>query len=378
MSSGSIIRSHLESLARWGITANPFSPVPPSNPELLSEVFTDRRKELIVTLPTLYQGGNVLIEGAYGIGKTVFLLETLRRMQRETTELDSKFMNVFVHYLGGENPDDFYRTMLWAIADTLAGNGDSTAQRVRDALIGSKVTYKKGRRFTSGVTAYLFSATGEISRGRDESVTLDSPKLLLLELLEHAKSEYDRLVFAIDEFEKMDIQTSSEILRDAAQILEDDKVSFAFIMAQMGTRYYRQYPDVFGQFESIVRLTPLSQKNLIELATKYLNTVRTEPRDDGFPFTIEALKFAAQISQGFPRMFIVICQRVLAEAAYEKCDTIDVDEMHRLTSQTEIRWLQRTYSESDIDELSKAVDDAIPDIQLSAMANGDSPSEADQ
>lgn len=70
------IKEYNEIFKKWGLSGNPFGTTPPDEIEQIAAIFHGRDHELDMALFTLYDGKNVLIRGAWGIGKTA-LLKTL-------------------------------------------------------------------------------------------------------------------------------------------------------------------------------------------------------------------------------------------------------------------------------------------------------------
>jgi len=61
------------------------------------------------------------------------------------------------------------------------------------------------------------------------------------------------------------------------------------------------------------------------IAVKTLNLVRRQEREDAYPFAEESIAEAATRSHGIPRLFNVICARVLEQAALQEIEVIDKD-----------------------------------------------------
>ncbi len=67
------LKKHNDNLKKWGLTENPFRATPPDDPEKLAQIFHGRDQVLDIAIPTLYEGRNILIRGAWGIGKTALI-----------------------------------------------------------------------------------------------------------------------------------------------------------------------------------------------------------------------------------------------------------------------------------------------------------------
>lgn len=104
--------SYKSTLKQWGLTENPFRTEPPEDIRKLAEVFYGREAELETAIPALYEGRNVLVRGAWGIGKTALILRLLDCLQREVAELDEKMLVLYLNRVIGDSAADFYRALL--------------------------------------------------------------------------------------------------------------------------------------------------------------------------------------------------------------------------------------------------------------------------
>jgi hypothetical protein len=112
MTKSSFIGPYKQTLARWGLDEIPFRETPPEDPKILRRVFHGREPELARSLPTLYEGRNVLVRGVWGVGKTTFILYLLDKLQLEVAELQESALILYVGQFPGAASDDFFRALI--------------------------------------------------------------------------------------------------------------------------------------------------------------------------------------------------------------------------------------------------------------------------
>lgn len=317
----STLRRYRSTLNRWGITENPFRSTPPDDPSELARVFYGRGQELEIAIPTLYEGRNVLVRGAWGIGKTALILTLLDRLQTEVAELDEQMLVLYLDRVVADSPNDFYRLLLLAVSDRLAtSHDDEEAQAIANNLKGfaslqSKTTTEG--KVTLGIVS--FGAKQESPAGS----AIANPYPLLISMLDKAQNYYTRLVLAVDDLDKQDSAIIQTILEESLALFRQGKKR-AFLMTGRGfTSREEANLKALGIFSEDLTLQAMSQEDLYRIAVNYLNLVRKTPTDDPYPFTEEVLKRIAEYALGIPRQLQVICEKVLRQAAMEGCDRID-------------------------------------------------------
>ncbi|MEM9544156.1 MAG: P-loop NTPase fold protein, partial [Cyanobacteria bacterium P01_E01_bin.42] len=138
----STLSRYKATLQKWGLKENPFRPIPPDDPQELARIFYGRTDKIELALPALYEGRNILIRGAWGIGKTATILTLLHRLQAEVAELNEEMLVLYFGSIPGDSPNDFYRALLFGLADTLKEK-DEEAAAIFDSIRGVSFTKAK-------------------------------------------------------------------------------------------------------------------------------------------------------------------------------------------------------------------------------------------
>ncbi len=317
--------NHLSSLQKWELRENPFRATPPDDPELLSQIFYGRDQELDIAIPTLYEGRNILVRGAWGIGKTSLILNLIYQLQQEVAALDQKMLVLYLSSIPGEKTVDFYRALLMAVADSLKDK-DSEAQDIANTLLGYSI--QRTKTSTEGkvqLWTISFSVKDESPSNPLTPNTNADPYPLLMRLLDKAEQTFDRIVFAIDDFDKKDPIVVQTILEGSLDLFRNSKRR-AFIITGRGfTDLQEATLKALGIFSEDINLIPMTQEDLRHIAINYLNSVRMSHRDDCYPFTEEVMSLITDYAQGFPRQLNTICEKVLRQAASKGYDEIDLD-----------------------------------------------------
>lgn len=322
MSTGKeILKKRKESFKRWGLESNPFFNRPPE-PKLLKKIFTGRKKELAIAISTVHEKSrNLLAYGLFGIGKTVFVLETLRELK----EAD----NVLVIYtsLIGDTPSDFAKTILLALTKSLSEEEDKEAAELLDSIVGVERIESTADQTYDGVKIGLpggiFGVKGGLQSAitSSEQIKIAEPRYYIDKLIKKANQKYNRVVIAIDDLEKKDPSAVRRILIEARDILFYD-CSFILTGHPLGvTRDI--YTSTLRVFERQIHLKSLSEPELNQIVINYLNTARHEEKQDPYPFTEEALSIIKKKSNGSPGLLNLICYRVLDAAAMRGFEEID-------------------------------------------------------
>ncbi len=317
----SILGPYKSTLKRWGLNENPFNPTPPDDIKKLAQIFYGREAELNAAIPALYEGRNILIRGAWGIGKTALILRLLDCLQQEVASLNERMLVLYLNSVLGDSPQDFYRALLLAIADRLAqSNGDPEAKAIADSLRGrtglqSKV--KTEGRVTLGFASFAGSSESP------SSAKIDDPYALLIPMLDKAQESFDRIVLAVDDLDKKDTIVVRDILEGSLDLFRRGEKR-AFLMTGRGfTDLQEASLKALGIFSEDFSLNPMSQEALYQVAINYLNLARETPSDQPYPFTETVLNLITQYAQGIPRQLNAICEKVLREGAMAGCEQLD-------------------------------------------------------
>ena len=317
------LKKHSSTLEKWGLQENPFRPTPPDDPDKLAQIFYGRDQVLDLAIPTLYEGRNILVRGAWGIGKTALIFNLLYQLQQEVAELEEKMLVLYLSSIPGENPREFYRALLLAIADSLA-DIDEESRDIANTLLGYSI--QRTKTTTDGQVKLGIVSFGIRQESPSNQVTPTDniePYALLIQLLSKAEEEYSKIVIAIDDLDKKDPIVVQTILESSLDLFRMGNHR-GFIMTGRGfTDLQEATLKALGIFSEDIPLEPMSQDDLRQIAINYLNSARNSPRNDPHPFTEDVINLITNYAQGVPRQLNTICEKVLRQAASEGYETID-------------------------------------------------------
>ncbi len=205
-------------LKQWGLLRIPFTSVPPEDPDILARIFHGREREIDQILPALYEGRNVMIRGAWGIGKTALIYKALDQLGTEVSAFDEQLLIIYIAGIPTLTAQDFYRTLLTAVAGRLAEQ-DEIAQAILEKLTG--LYTQKARTTLEGKVNLTFVTFGAKQETVDHQMKADSigdPYQLLINLLDRAEDLYTGLVVAVDDLDKQDVSLLQEILEGSLSL----------------------------------------------------------------------------------------------------------------------------------------------------------------
>lgn len=321
---------------RWGWRDTPpFRVEPPiDDARQLARLFTGRQTELSRVILPLYNGRNILVRGMLGVGKSAFILRVLHELDAQAKAAREKILPIYIYHFYGGSTEDFYRLILYALSGILADRDDE-AKGVQDALRGLKVTASRSRGISGKAGVHIFQvaeAEVDIETGRETSreFTLENPHYFVDEFLKRAIKRFGHLVIAVDDLDKArpeNVRLIQTMLQGALPLLRSDKCAFILTgltlpLAHMAA--FDLYGSMLGLFDEAIQLNVLSSDELRTIAVKTLNLVRREERDDPHPFDKAAIAEAATRSHGIPRLFNIICARVLEQASLQDIEVIDL------------------------------------------------------
>jgi len=319
---------------RWGWKATPpFRVEPPiDDAGQLARLFTGRQAELSRVILPLYNGRNVLVRGMLGVGKSAFILRVLHELDAQAKAAREKILPIYIYHFYGGTTDAFYRLILYTLSGVLADKDDE-AKGIQDALRGLKVTAGRSKGVSGKVGVHIFQVAEaevgvEVGRETSREFTLENPHYFVDEFLKRATKRFGRLVIAVDKARPENVRLVRTMLQGALPLLRSDKCAFILTgltlpLAHMAA--FDLYGSMLGLFDEAIQLNVLSPDELRTIAVKTLNLVRRQERDDSYPFDEEAIAEAATRSHGIPRLFNVICARVLEQAALQEIEVIDQD-----------------------------------------------------
>jgi hypothetical protein len=325
-----VYRKRKETLKKWDLTYNPFSGRPPE-PRLLSQIFTGREREMSLAMPTVLEvPRNLLIYGVFGVGKTVFILETLRKLK----EIDNPL--VIYTSLIGDTPLDLAKTVLLGLANSLMAE-EEEAKRILESAVGIEKAKSMKEQIYSDVKAGipLLSVKGGVQSAitTTEQVRIEEPRHHINKLLELADRKYERIIIAVDDIEKKEPNAVRRILVEARDILFSN-CSFILTGHPLGvTRDI--YTSALRVFDKKIELKPLLSTELRKIVVNYLNIARKEKSEEIKPFTEEVLSWIIEKSYGIPGVLNSICFRVLDAGATAGFKEIGENELPKITEEVE-------------------------------------------
>jgi Cdc6-like AAA superfamily ATPase len=310
-------------LAKWGLTENPFRPTPPEDPETLAQIFYGRDRALEIAIPALYEGRNILVRGAWGIGKTSLILNLIYQLQQEVAGLGEKMLVLYLSSVPGESSTEFYRALLLAVADSLA-DIDEESKDIANTILGFSI--QRTKTTTDGQVKLGILSFGRKQESPSNQLTPNAnadPYPLLIRLLNKAEETYSRIVIAVDDFDKKEPIAVQNILEGSLDLFRLGKHR-GFIMTGRGfTDLQEATLKALGIFSEDISLERMSQNDLRQIAINYLNCARESPRNDPYPFTEEVINLITDRAQGVPRQLNTICEKVLRQAASAEYEIID-------------------------------------------------------
>ena len=317
----------------WGLRDDPpFHDVPPKDdPKRLARLFTGRRQELDRVMLPLLRGANVLVRGAWGVGKTTFILQALHELAYEVAQVRERLLPIYIDNFKGGTLAEFHRMLLFALAMALAEK-DADAKAIAEAMKGIHISHSRTRSLKGKFEVSLFSVGtlgGEagLESGMERQIGLDNPEYWVQELLARARRHYHHIVIAVDDLDKTDphefIKVRS-LFDSALPILRSDKCAF-ILTGRTLTVAQDIYGNILGIFQQQISLEPLKPEELRAIAVKTLNLVRRQERADAYPLSEEAVARLAASAYGIPRHFNQLCAKVLDAAVLLGYEVLDAD-----------------------------------------------------
>lgn len=280
-----------EMFQKWGLKANPFTPVAPElETGIIEKIFVGRTDEidhLIGLVTQSLHAINVHVTGDYGVGKTTFL-----RRAVEMLNTRSKIMAVYLT-IEGQTTYHFGNSVLRALAEKL------------------DIPFQK----------------------------TDFPRSEIEQTLRSLVGRFDRMVFFVDQLEYHDPAVVVRLLVECRPIL-DLPCSFVITGHPYGPTG-SMYTSASGIFADRIELPLFNADELMEMTLRNLNLVRSAPKSIYDPFEEAAVRLIAeQGSRGLPRLMNLDCHLILDESAHEQINRISPDDVNRLYAQLGGRRLQ--------------------------------------
>ncbi len=312
-----------ETLNQWGLNNIPFRATPPEDMNELARIFYGREKELNVALPTLYEGRNVLVRGIWGVGKTAFIRYLLYRLKKESASLGQQLLILYISRFPDEDSEALFRALLFALAKSLAEN-IRKARQVWETLRGLQINHRHRAQVEGKVNLHLITLGGSWGREREERRQFQNAYPVLLELLDDAQKQYERVIIAIDDLDKKTPRAVQEILDDATDLLRGGEGRRGFLLTGRYISTVQNISDLMlGLFSETITLSRMTADELHHIAVNYLNTARQRPSEETSPFTAEVIARIAEYAYYIPRQFNLICERVMRRGAMDGVARID-------------------------------------------------------
>jgi type II secretory pathway predicted ATPase ExeA len=319
-----IQRQTEDALGAWGLSHNPFMKTPPPD-HIRREVFTDREQEMERLIRAVFANPiNILVFGTYGIGKTVFLLESLCELST------SKRVLPIYTTLEGETAADFDATVLFALANATS-SWNRKSKEIYDILTGKATAEAMEREFGAEVGAGELMPVSLTIGGRgkeSETIQKDAimhPRHEFTQLLKDCQRRYSRIIMAVDEVDKHEPQPFQSLVSGSRATL-DAGCSF-ILTGSLWAALLTQNPNrsIYGAFGEEIELEPFDLDTTRDVIVAYLNSARNKKSESIQPFTDDAVEYVFDCSGGVPRRFNQMCYEAINGAIKLEVKEIDAD-----------------------------------------------------
>ncbi len=158
------------------------------------------------------------------------------------------------------------------------------------------------------------------------------------------KKKYRRIIFAVDDLERVHNQGSIKfMLESTLDLIRDKRCSF-ILTGRTLTILEDVYASGLDIFNETIPLKPLPAQELRLVAARTLNLVRNRPDEQSvFPFADDVIEAIASKSFGIPRQFILLCGKILKIAIENGVEQLDLD-----VFQGSFEQLQEEVAERDV------------------------------
>jgi hypothetical protein len=329
MPEGAEILRFTRAIERWGFSAMPpFRIEPPiGDARQLARLFTGRRGDLSRAILPLFNGRNILVRGMLGVGKSAFILRLLHELDAQAKIARDRLRPIYIYHFYGGTTEDFYRLIVLALAQILADK-DQQAKELLESFQGWKITSSRSRGIGAKFGVQLMElAKAEVGLETKEETKREVVSFNPFDLLERfvvqACKRFGRLVIAVDDLDKAkpeNLRLVQEMLQGTLPLLRNDRIGFILTGITLPLAHlaaFDLYGAMLGLFDETVQLNVLLPDELREIAGKTLNIVRKVEQASPLPFHEEALVAAAACSHGIPRLFNIICAKLLEQAVLQ-------------------------------------------------------------
>lgn len=290
-----------QSFRAWGLRDNPFVSLPPANAEERQHVFTGRQQEVDKLINLVERPRGVFLVGLFGVGKSILALETLRLLNEK---------GVITTYAKYDREFGFSKSALKKLATTCA----------KHDLNGVYEILVRG-------TAIRSTGNIELKDINEAVYTIQSAMAAIEDITNLFRRDEVKTTFVIvvDDLDKgTDIGDINQVIQDTRQLVE---LGCAVIIPGHpfgSTAGFSSSADILNPLV----LEPLSETELTEMMTKYLDLAREEPstnHESAYPFSLSAANLIANGIAEFgltPRIFNFACQLLLERAAEKGIECI--------------------------------------------------------
>ena len=164
------------------------------------------------------------------------------------------------------------------------------AAELADALLG--FTVQRNKTVVEGKVKLGFLSFGEREERPDSPATPSfnmEAYPLLIRFFNRAEEVFDRVVVAIDDFDKKEPMAVQNILEGSLDLFRMEKYRGFIMTGRSFTDVQDSTLKALGIFSEYISLEPMSQEALRQITINYLNSVRESQRDDTYPFTEEVI-----------------------------------------------------------------------------------------
>lgn len=329
--------------SEWGLQANLFVSGPP-DPATLSRVFTGRTKEIQIASASLLEAPRrVLLNGMFGVGKTVLIRELCRRIQSEMKDV------IIVEEQLYSADHDLGQVMLRGLVTALKSRSE-TAAMYHGSYMGQTIKTSKKSKGTrsakTGIPKFIEIGAGD-EQASEESKSFsqgpDDPIPVIRALLREveARQPHGRIIITIDDIDKRDPENVRNLLTGSRDLLHTPYCSFILTSHPLGI-LRDAYATAGGIIDREIDVPVMDTGTMALMVARYLGAGRMRGwkfwKDPEFasgvieeeallPFTREVVELMARGSYGIPRVLNIICFNILMEAANRRYKLIGRNEL---------------------------------------------------
>lgn len=291
-------RTH--SFVSWGLKDNPFASLPPANEDERQHVFTGREEQVDKLINLVERPRGVFLVGLFGVGKSILALETLRVLNER---------GVITAYAKYDREFGFTKSALKKLAATCA----------KQDLEGVYETLVRGTEATPRAHIELKDINEAVYKIKSAMGAIEDITSMF-----RRSDVRTTFVIVVDDLDKgTDIGDINQIIQDTRQLVE---LGCAVILPGHpfgSTAGFSSSADILNPLV----LDPLSEAELVEMMSKYLDLAREVPSNtlELAPFTPKAAQLIAKGIAEFgltPRIFNFACQLLLERGAEEGLESI--------------------------------------------------------